>query len=181
MNTKKLSKSLTTALNAQMSKEAETAQVYFSYATWADNRGFRDIANFLFRHGQEERNHMMKILEYIIKKGAKVLVTVIPPLPENPVSLHNCFEKVFEHEVENTVAIYKLAKMCFDEEDWATWNFMQWFVKDQVVEEKLEMNLYEKLKIKHSEKITGNTLYSLDRVWEKYLMKQDQHRVTDNP
>jgi ferritin len=68
---------------------------------------------------------MMKILEYILKRGAEVQVTAIPAPPDCPSSIHNCFEKVFKHEVENNVGVSKLAKMSFDEEDWANWNFTQ--------------------------------------------------------
>src|SRR6476620_5541760 len=126
MKTNRLSKTLAAALNDQMTKEAHASQIYLSYAAWADNHGFAGIANFLFRHAQEERNHMMKILEYILKRGAEVKITAIPAPPEPPVSINNCFEKVFAHEVDNTKSVYKLVKMSFDEEDWSTWNFMQW-------------------------------------------------------
>src|ERR1700691_6560285 len=102
MNTNRLSKTLAAALNAQMTKEAHASQIYLSYAAWADSRGFEGIANFLFRHAQEERNHMMKILEYILKRGAEVQVTAIPEPFKNPATLHGCFEKIFEHEVDNT-------------------------------------------------------------------------------
>jgi ferritin len=37
--------------------------------------------------------------------------------------------------------------MSFDEEDWATWYFMQWFVKEQTEEETLALNLLDKIKI----------------------------------
>jgi rubrerythrin len=46
-----------------MTREAHASQIYLSYAAWADNQGLRGTANFLFRHVQEERNHLMKILE----------------------------------------------------------------------------------------------------------------------
>ncbi len=167
MNTNRLSKTLAAALNAQMTKEAHASQIYLSYAAWADRQGFGGIANFLFRHAQEERNHMMKILEYILKRGAEVHVTAIPAPPENPASINNCFEKIFEHEVDNTKAVYKLIKMSLDEEDWATWNFMQWFVKEQIEEETLAMDLLDKMKIAGGEKISSNALYSLDRDLEK--------------
>jgi len=169
MNTNRLSKTLVTALNAQMTKEAQASQIYLSYASWAERQGFGGIANFLFRHAEEERNHMMKILEYILKRGAEVHITAIPAPPGNPVSINNCFEKVFEHEVENTKAVYKLVKMSFDEEDWATWNFMQWFVKEQIEEETLALNLLDKMKIAGGEKANSNALYSLDRDLGKTL------------
>ncbi len=163
MNTNRLSPTLTTALNEQMTKEAHASQIYLSYAAWADNLGYGGIANFLFRHAQEERNHMMKILEYILKRGAEVKVVAIPAPPANPKNMQNCFEKVFEHEVDNTNAIYKLVKMSFTEEDWATWNFMQWFVKEQTEEETLALSLLDKIKIAGGKNIDSNSLYSLDR------------------
>jgi ferritin len=183
MNTNRLSKSLATALNLQMTKEAHASQIYLSYASWAEKQGFSGIANFLFRHAQEERNHMMKILEYILKRGAEVKVTAIPAPHENPISINSCFEKIFEHEVDNTKAIYTLVKMSLDEEDWATWNFMQWFVKEQVEEETLALNLLDKMKIAGGEKINSNALYSLDRDLEKTSdeAKLAQDVTAENP
>jgi len=167
MNTNRLSKTLAAALNAQMTKEAHASQIYLAYASWAENRGFGGVANFLFRHAQEERNHMMKILEYILKRGAEVQIKAIPAPPENPESINNCFEKIFAHEVDNTRAVYRLVKISLEEEDWATWNFMQWFVKEQVEEETLALNLLDKMKIAGGEEITSNSLYAFDRDLEK--------------
>lgn len=163
MNTNRLSEKLSTALNAQMTKEAHASQIYLSYAAWADSQGFRGTANFLFRHAEEERNHMMKMLEYILKRGAKVKVSALPAPPDNPASLHSCFEKIFEHEVNNTEGVYKVAKLSLDEEDWATWNFMQWFVKEQIEEETLAIDLLDKMKLAGGDKATSNALYLLDR------------------
>ena len=183
MKTNRLSEMLTTALNEQMTKEAHAAQIYLSYAAWADNIGYSGIANFLFRHAAEERNHTMKLLEYILKRGAIAKVTAIPAPTADPVSVNNCFEKVFEHEVDNTKAIYKLAKMALDEEDWGTWNFMQWFVNEQIEEENLAMILLDKIKIAGGEKATNDMLYLLDKDLEKtsgdITLAQDV--TTDNP
>lgn len=183
MKTNRLSEELAAALNDQMTKEAHAAQIYLSYAAWADTSGYSGIANFLFRHAAEERNHMMKLFEYILKRGAKVKVTAIPAPPPDPSSINNCFEKVFEQEVDNTKAIYKLVKMSLTEEDWATWNFMQWFVKEQTEEETLALSLLDKIKIAGGEKATGDALYVLDKDLEK--MPDDarlaQEVTTDNP
>ena len=162
MNTNRLSKSLAAALNAQMTKEAHASQIYLSYAAWASNYGFGGISTFLFKHAQEERNHMMKLLEYILKRGAKVQITAIPAPPENPTSINNCFEKIFEHEIDNTKTVYKLVKMSLEEEDWATWNLMQWFVKEQTEEETLALDLLSKIKVAGGEKANNESLYTLD-------------------
>ncbi len=53
--------------------------------------------------------------------------------------------------------------MSFTEEDWATWHFMQWFVKEQTEEETLALNLLDKIKIAGGEKASGSALYEIDR------------------
>jgi ferritin len=163
MKTNRLSEKLTTALNEQMTKEAHASQIFLSYGAWADSQGFEGIANFLFRHAQEERNHMMKLLEYILKRGARVRVGAIPAPPADPVSINDCFEKVFGHEVDNTNAVYKVVNLSLDEGDWATWNFMQWFVKEQTEEETLAISLLDKIKIAGGEKATSEALYALNK------------------
>ena len=163
MNTNRLSKTIEAALNAQMTKEAQASQIYLSYGAWCDSQGYGGTSNFLFRHAEEERNHMMKILEYILKRGGTVKVTAIPAPPEDPTTIQGCFEKIFLHEVDNTNSVYQLVKMSLDEQDWATWNFMQWFVKEQIEEETLALELLDKLKIAGGDKASDITLYSLDR------------------
>ena len=167
MKTNRLSDTLSQTLNDQMTKEAHASQIYLSYAAWADNQGYGGISNFLFRHAAEERNHMMKLLEYILKRGAKAKVVAIPAPPSDPTSINNCFEKVFEHEVDNTNGIYKIVKQSLIEEDWATWNFMQWFVKEQTEEETLALSLLDKIKIAGGEKATPEALYELNKDLEK--------------
>lgn len=163
MKTNRLSDGMAAALNAQMTKEAHAAQIYLSYASWLDDKGYDGMANFLFRHAQEERNHMMKFLEYILQRGSKVRVEAIPAPGEDPKDINDCFEKFFHQEVDNTQAIYRLVKQSFDEADWATWHFLQWFVKEQVEEETLAMNLLDKIKIAGGEKASNDALYVLDR------------------
>lgn len=163
MNTNRLSKDLCQALNSQMTKEAHASQIYLSYASWADAQGYEGVSNFLFRHANEERNHMMKFLEYILERGASVKIEAIPDPGPNPTSVLDCFQKTFNQEVGNTESIYKIVKQSFDESDWATWNFLQWFVKEQTEEETLIMNMLDRLKIAGGEKASGESLYSIDR------------------
>jgi ferritin len=162
MDTNRLSPTLAQVLNQQMTNEAANAQIYLAYASWASEQGYDGISNFLFRHANEERNHMMKILEYILKRGAKVTITEIPAPGPDPVSVNDCFEKVFQSEVENTTAIYKIVDMSMAEKDWATWNFMQWFVKEQTEEETLAMDLLSKIKVAGGPNAKDDALYVLD-------------------
>ena len=119
---------------------------------------------------------MMKILEYILERGGKVKVDAIPAPPANPSSIQNCFEKVFEHEIDNTNAVYKLVKMSFNEEDWATWNFMQWFVKEQTEEETLALSLLDKIKIAGGEKQAVMHCIILTGTWKLHRMMPNLRR-----
>lgn len=183
MKTSRLSESIREALNAQMTKEAHASQIYLSYGAWADAQGFAGVSNFLFRHAHEERNHMMKILEYILERGESVKIEAIPAPPENPKSMQHCFEKVFEHEVDNTQGIYKIVKMTMVEEDWATWNFAQWFVKEQIEEETLALNLLNKIKVAGGDNAKADALYIIDRELEKMPDEATLARdaTTENP
>ena len=163
METNRLSTTLAKVLNQQMTNEAANAQIYLAYASWATDKGYDGIANFLFRHANEERNHMMKILEYILKRGAKVTVTEIPSPGPDPVNVNDCFEKIFKSEVDNTQKIYRIVDLSMEERDWATWNFMQWFVKEQTEEETLALDLLSKIKVAGGAKANDDALYTLDR------------------
>lgn len=163
MQTDRLSKKMNTSLNAQMTKEAEAAQIYLAYGSWANDKGYGGIGNFLFRHANEERNHMMKFIQYILERGSKVKISPIPAPGEDPTNIQDCFMKVFEQEVSNTESIYKIVKLSFDEGDWATWNFLQWFVKEQVEEETLALNLLDKIKIAGGPKAADEALLELDK------------------
>lgn len=171
MDTNRLSKKIQDILNLQVTKEAEAAQIYLSYGCWADSQGYGGVSNFLMRHASEERNHMTKVLRYIMDRGGMVSISAIKAPPSNPKNIQDCFEKTFKHEVDNSNAIYEIVNLAHEEKDWATYNFAQWFVKEQIEEEKVVMDLLDKLKIAGGPKATDESLFNLD----KYLAKAPDH------
>ncbi len=162
MDTNRLSKPIEEILNKQLAKEADAAQIYLSYGAWADSEGYSGVANFLFRHSQEERNHMTKVMEYIMDRGGKAKISAISAPPKDPKNLQECFERIFKHEVDNTTAIYDIVSLSQEEKDWSTWNFAQWFVKEQIEEESLALELLDKLKIAGGPKASNESLLYLD-------------------
>lgn len=163
MNTNRLSKAMETSLIKQMTKENQASQIYLSLGCWADTNGYGGVANFLFRHAQEERNHMIKIMMYILERGGTPKVEAVTEHKKLPKSMSECFDMVFQHEVDNTNAIYGLVNQSMEEKDWATWNFAQWFVKEQTEEEKLALSLIDKLKIAGGDRATDESLFELDK------------------
>lgn len=155
-------KKIENALNKQVTKDANASQIYLSYGVWADSEGYSGVANLLFRHSGEERNHMMKVIEYIQKRGGKAKIQALQTPPEDPENLQACFERIFKHEVENSDAIYQIVVKAMEEHDWASWNFLQWFVKEQIEEEILVMDLLDQLKIAGGNLATHESLLYLD-------------------
>ena len=162
MDTNRLSDEMLSILNEQVKNEAQAAQIFLSYGAWADDEGYGGVANFLFRHSQEERNHMMKYMEYIMQRGGKVEITALEAPPEDPGDMQDCLEKIYEHEVNNTEAIYRITNLALEEKDWATWNFNQWFIEEQIEEETMVMDLLDKLKIAGGPKASNESLFYFD-------------------
>lgn len=163
INTKRISDPIEDILNRQVRKEAEASQIFLSYAVWADDKGYSGVANLLFRHSGEERDHMMKVINYIQGRGGRAKITDLAAPPKDPKNLQECFERLFQHEVDNTTAIYEIVEKAQEEKDWATWNFGQWFVKEQIEEETLVMELLDQLKIAGGPKATDESLLLLDK------------------
>ena len=90
------------------------------------------------------------------------MVSEIPAPGPDPLNVNDCFEKIFQSEVDNTTSIYNLVNLSMAEKDWATWNFMQWFVKEQTEEETLAMDLLDKMKIAGGAAAKDDALYALD-------------------
>lgn len=163
MATKRISAAMEKALNAQMTQEAWQAQVYLSYAAWAEENNFGGISDFLYKHAHEEREHMFKIIKFIINRGGKVKVDAIKAAPADPKDLGDCLKKLLQHEVDNSKMIDGLADLAHKEKDWASLNFAQWFVKEQVEEETLFSNLLDKYTLATSKKEGNVNLYDLDK------------------
>lgn len=171
------------ALSDQMNVEDLQSRIYYALGIWATDKGYAGIGNFLFRHAQEERDHAVKFMQYVINRGGKPTVDALPKPGKDPKSLKECFESVYKHEVENTEKIYNLVNMAHEEKDWSTFNFLQWFVKEQIEEETLAMSLLDKFEIAGGERATNESLLKLDDMLENEPDESELARnaTADNP
>lgn len=143
MKTKRISDTMEKALNDQMTREAFQGQVYLSYASWAEVNGFAGIAAFLYKHMNEERQHMFKFLKFINDRGGHALVQAIEAPPADPKDMGDCLRKALQHEIDNSKSIDAIVNLAHEEKDWATISFGQWFVTEQIEEETLVNNLLD--------------------------------------
>lgn len=131
-----LTKAVHDALNEQINKELYSSYLYLAMAAYCDDNNLPGSAVWMKAQAQEEHEHAMKLYEYLGDRGARVVLEAIAkPAAEyrGPVDV---FEKVLEHEKVVTASIHKLYALAAKENDYATQIMLQWFITEQVEEEK---------------------------------------------
>lgn len=156
-----LSKTLQEALNNQVKHEAISSQVYLAMASWADIQpGLQGVTEFFYQQSEEERQHMLKLVKYINERGGFAMIPALEqPMITFP-SLKKVFEEFFKNEVGVSESINDIVHLALQERDYATHNFLQWYVAEQIEEERLARTLNEKLEMIGEDK---SGLYLFDR------------------
>ena len=142
-----LSSTIEKALNKQVTLEAASSQIYLAMASWAETQGFEGVAQFMYAHSDEEREHMLKLVKFINERGghAKISELAAPPIEFG--SFKDMFQELFNHEVAVSKSINDLVDISLQEKDYATHNFLQWYVSEQIEEEALARNILDKINL----------------------------------
>ncbi len=142
-----LTKKIESALNEQIENEAYASFLYLSMATWCDREGLGGCAEFLYRQSEEERDHMMRMINYINEMGYHAVIPGIKQAPVEYSSIQELFQMVYKSELGVTAKINAIIDLCYKEDDHMTLNFMQWFVSEQREEEAMVRHILDKLKL----------------------------------
>ena len=142
-----LSEALTKALSEQVNAEYYSAYLYLGMSAYADREGYRGIANWLFVQAQEERAHAVHLYQHILERGAFPVFMDIKAPPLSFAGIKEVFEKVLAHERGVTERINAIASLAAEEKDHATYNFMLWYVNEQIEEEKNAGELVAKINL----------------------------------
>lgn len=148
------------ALNEQIALEGNSSQYYLAMASWAEIQGMNGVAQFLYKHSDEERMHMLKLIKFVNERGGQALVPSLKQPPKTFKSVQAAFQEVLDHEIKVSNEINKLVESCLKERDYTTHNFLQWYVSEQIEEEALARRVLDKLKLIGGEK---GGLYLFDR------------------
>lgn len=149
-----------TALNKQIELEQSSSQFYLAMASWSESLGLTGTSDFLYKHSDEERFHMLKLIRFVNERGGSALIPGLSQPPKQFDSLSNIFELLLEHELNVTESINNIVDLCLSEKDYTTYNFMQWYVSEQMEEEALARTILDKLKLIGADK---GGLYMFDR------------------
>ncbi|MFI1772763.1 ferritin [Thalassobellus citreus] len=155
-----LSKTIEKSLNNQIRIEAESSQIYLAMACWAEVKGLEGVAGFMYDQSDEERAHMLKLVKFVNERGghAKISELAAPHVTFN--SFKEMFEELFKHEVFVSESINELVHITLQEKDYATHNFLQWYVSEQIEEEAVARTILDKINLIGDDK---GGLYLFDR------------------
>lgn len=142
-----LSEKLGKALNEQIKIEGDSSQIYLEMASWAEIQGFEGIATFMFAQSDEERQHMLKLVKYVNQRGGQAVIPAVTKPELDHTSFKALFKQLFDHEVFVSKSINELVHIALEERDYATHNFLQWYVSEQIEEEATARTILDKINL----------------------------------
>jgi ferritin len=148
------------AMNEQIKNELFSAYQYLSMAAYCESENLPGFARWMRTQAQEETGHAMKFYDFILERNGRVALRAIDgPVVEfgSPLEV---FEEALEHERRVTAMIHDLYGLAVGENDYASQTFLQWFVTEQVEEEKNAGDVVETLKMVGDK---SEALFLLDR------------------
>ncbi len=155
-----LSKGIQDAINEQIKHEVESAYLYLSMSAYCESLQYSGVATWLRVQWQEELEHAMKLFKFVHERGGRVTLQGIEKPPAEFKSLLDVFQQVLTHEQKVTALINKLYELTLKEPDYASQIELQWFIKEQVEEEKNAGDIIQQLKMVGD---NGTALIMLDR------------------
>lgn len=124
------------ALVAQINQEFNAAYSYLGMASWFDLESLDGFAHWMEAQYKEENEHAMRLYRYLLDRGGKFELEGIQKPETNFDSIRQVFELALKQEQENTASINKLYELAGNLNDYATKSHLQWFLDEQVEEEK---------------------------------------------
>ncbi len=155
-----ISSTMNDAINKQINAEFYSAYLYLSMAIYFESVDLSGFANWMRVQAEEEQFHAMKFYDYLHERDGKVELEAIEKPTVKFDGLLEAFEQSLEHEQKITAMINDLMALAMDEKDFATANFLQWFIEEQVEEEASVKSIIAQLKMIDGK---GHALLMFDR------------------
>jgi len=142
-----INKVMQDAMNDQINKELYSSYLYLSMAAYFEDRNLPGFAHWMRIQESEEREHAMKFYDFILDRGGKVNLKSIEAPKTEWKSTLEVAEEVAAHEAKVTASINALYETALKEKDYPTQVMLQWFISEQVEEEKNAAEIVANLKL----------------------------------
>ena len=147
-----LSEKIVKAISEQINAEYYSAYLYLTMSAAADLAGFKGTANWLFVQAQEEMAHGTHMFEYLLACDAQPSFAQIAAPPESSSDINEIFKEILAHEKNVTARISAIATLAMQEFDHASYQFIMWYVNEQVEEEDSVRDILDKLRLVDGDK-----------------------------
>ncbi len=162
---------MTEAINAQINAELWSAYLYLSMSADFASKGFPGFAHWMYLQFEEEQEHAMKLLNYMVERGAKPELRPIDEVQTEWKTPLAAFQETLEHERVVTGLINDLYTLALEEKDYATQSMLTWFIDEQVEEEDTAQGVVDSLELIGN---NGSGLYKLDRDLGKRVDEEEE-------
>ncbi|MBK8617337.1 MAG: ferritin [Anaerolineales bacterium] len=142
-----INKVMQDAMNDQINKELYSSYLYLSMAAYFEDGNLPGFAHWMRIQEAEEREHAMKLYDFILERGGKVVLKAIDAPKTEWTSTLEVAEEVAAHEAKVTASIYALYETALKEKDYPAQVMLQWFITEQVEEEKNAAEIVSNLKL----------------------------------
>ena len=148
------------AINRQICSEFSASFSYLSMAAWCEKESFTGAAHWLRLQSQEEHGHAMKLFDFLLARGGEVKLETIQVPKAKYKSLVDVFEQALKQEQAVSRQIDSLYELAFKEKVFAAMAELQWFLTEQVEEEKTAREIVGRLNMVGGDKAS---LIDIDR------------------
>ena len=157
----KISSNLKKILNEQIVLEGYASNYYLSMASWCKVTGYDGAASLFHAQSDEERQHMLKIINFLNDLGIPSPIPQIKQPPSNFKSLEEICTTALKNEQAVTAAIDRIVDLALKEKNHAVYAFLQWFVNEQVQEETKFETILQKFSLIGRDKLA---LVEIDKI-----------------
>ena len=141
------SKKLENAINEQIQSEFYSSYLYLAMSAYCEEINLGGFAHWMQVQSEEERQHSMRLFKYLHTRGGRVVLQAIDRPPADFKSPRRLFEEILKNEQQVTKQIHRLYQLAKGQDDHATEVELQWFIQEQVEEEKTARDILERLKM----------------------------------
>lgn len=130
-----LQESVQDMLNKQIEMEAHSSAVYLGMSSWCHEQGLIKTGAYFKKQSNEEREHMLRIYDYMIDMGARAISPTVVDVQNDFSDLKSLLELYLEMEIKITESFNKMTGACIKSNDFQTVKFFDWFLNEQIEEE----------------------------------------------
>jgi ferritin len=142
-----ISKAMQDAINEQIKNEFYSAYMYLSMSAYFQANNLPGFAAWLRIQFQEEQTHALKLYDHMIDRGGRIDLKALSQPPAEWKTSLEAFQNVLTHEQHVTALINQVYETALSEKDYPAQVMLQWFINEQVEEEKNATEIVEQLKL----------------------------------